>query len=60
MCIALLPDGAIVVNAACGIVLDEATLLVALKSGNLVAAGLDVFDNEPASAPSPSSRVTYF
>ncbi len=45
--IALLPDGAIVVNASRGIVVDDDALISALKSGKLYAAGLDVFNNEP-------------
>ena len=45
--IALLPDGAIVVNASRGIVIDDDALIAALKSGKLTAAGLDVFNDEP-------------
>ncbi|KPJ78105.1 MAG: dihydrofolate reductase [Deltaproteobacteria bacterium SG8_13] len=45
--IALLPDGAIVVNAARGVVIDDEALIAALKSGKLAAAGLDVYNDEP-------------
>lgn len=45
--IELLPDGAVLVNAARGSVVDEPALIAALKSGKLAAAGLDVYKNEP-------------
>ncbi len=45
--IALLPDGAVVVNASRGVVIDDDALIGALLSGKVYAAGLDVFNNEP-------------
>ncbi len=44
---ALLPQGAVLVNAARGTVIDEDALYDALTSGKLFAAGLDVFRAEP-------------
>jgi lactate dehydrogenase-like 2-hydroxyacid dehydrogenase len=45
---ALLPPGAVFVNAARGGLIDDEALIQALQSGHLFAAGLDVFRNEPA------------
>ena len=45
--LALLPRGAVLVNVARGGLVDEDALYDALTSGQLFAAGLDVFRNEP-------------
>jgi lactate dehydrogenase-like 2-hydroxyacid dehydrogenase len=45
--IELLPDDAVVVNAARGTVVDEQALIDALRRRRIAAAGLDVYKNEP-------------
>ncbi|KAA5604154.1 D-glycerate dehydrogenase [Roseospira marina] len=45
--LALLPKGAVLVNTARGTVVDDEAVIAALKSGQLAAAGLDVFTGEP-------------
>lgn len=48
---ALLPDGAIFVNAARGVLVDDDALIAGLKAGKPAAAGLDVYNNEPGIDP---------
>src|SRR5207244_4007797 len=49
--IAKLPEGARVINAARGELVDEDALAEALRSGRIAAAALDVYSEEPYSGP---------
>lgn len=52
--LALMPDGAYLVNVSRGGLVDSAALLAALAGGKLAAAGLDVLAEEP---PPPSDPL---
>jgi len=45
--LAMMPKGAIVINAARGGIIDEKALLEALDSGHVAGAGIDVWTKEP-------------
>jgi len=49
--LALLPRGAILINTARGGLIVDSDVIAALKNGQLVAAGLDVFEGEPVVNP---------
>ena len=58
--LAQLPDGAVVVNAARGNLINEADLISALESGKLSAAGLDCFVTEPGGNPAFAAYQNVF
>ena len=45
--IALLPDGAVVVNTARGDIVEDDALIAAARSGKVSGVGLDVYEGEP-------------
>jgi lactate dehydrogenase-like 2-hydroxyacid dehydrogenase len=58
--LALLPQGAVIVNTARGALVDEDALVAALKSRHIAAAGLDCFKVEPGGNPAFAAHDNIF
>jgi phosphoglycerate dehydrogenase-like enzyme len=55
--LALMKRDAVLLNTSRGYVVDEAALVRALETGQIAAAGLDVFEDEPLASDSPLRRL---
>lgn len=55
--LSLMKPSAILINTARGAIVDEITLVEALKSGQIAGAGLDVFSQEPLPTDSPFLKL---
>ena len=55
--IASMKDGVYIINTARGRIIDQTSLIEALRSGKVAGAGLDVFEEEPLDPESPLASM---
>ncbi|NIZ40171.1 C-terminal binding protein [Entomospira entomophila] len=53
----MMKDGVIIINTSRGSLIDEKALIVALESGKIAGAGLDVFEKEPIDQDNPLLKM---
>ncbi len=55
--LSMMQDGSYIVNTSRGAIIDEKSLVCAIRDGHIKGAGLDVFETEPLRASNPLAKL---